>query len=170
MDPLPAYIVAGQTHPRVRQRQGESYRVQLRERARAVGVSRSIRFEGVYLDEPSLTRLIRRADVVLLPYDSRDQVTSGVLVEAVAAGKPVVATGFPHAVELLGGGAGLLVPHCNGAAVGAALQRILTEPGLAETMSAEATRLAPALLWPTVADRYQALAAQLLASRTPVLG
>ena len=108
--------------------------------------------------------------MVLLPYDSRDQVTSGVLVEAVAAGKPVVATGFPHAVELLGGGAGLLVPHCNGAAVGAALQRILTEPGLAETMSAEATRLAPALLWPTVADQYQALAAQLLASRTPVLG
>jgi glycosyltransferase involved in cell wall biosynthesis len=170
MDPVPGYIVAGQTHPRVRQRQGESYRRHLTERARAVGVSRSVRFEGAYLDEPSLTRLIRRADVILLPYDSRDQVTSGVLVEAVAARKPVVATRFPHAVEMLGSGAGLLVPHGDGAAIGAALQRILTDRGLAETMSAEAARLAPALLWPAVADRYRALAASLLTSRTPVLG
>jgi glycosyltransferase involved in cell wall biosynthesis len=38
---------------------------------------------------------VRRADVILLPYDSRDQVTSGVLVEAVAAGKPVIASAFP---------------------------------------------------------------------------
>ena len=46
---------------------------------------------------------IRSADVVLLPYDSAEQVTSGVLIEAVAAGKPVVATQFPHAREVLAG-------------------------------------------------------------------
>ena len=39
--------------------------------------------------------------MVVLPYDSHEQVTSGVLIEAVAAGVPVVATAFPHAVELL---------------------------------------------------------------------
>jgi glycosyltransferase involved in cell wall biosynthesis len=170
VSPSPAYIIAGQTHPRVRRQQGESYRLQLGQRARAVGVAKHVRFEGSYLDEVSLTRLVRRADVVLLPYDSRDQVTSGVLVEAVAAGIPVVATAFPHAVELLGSGAGLLVPHCDGAAFGAALHRVLTEPGLAQQMSTEAFRLAPALLWPAVADRYRSLAAELLANRTAVLG
>jgi glycosyltransferase involved in cell wall biosynthesis len=168
--PSPAYIIAGQTHPRVRQQQGESYRLQLARRARAVGVSNHVRFEGAYLDEVSLTRLVRRADVVLLPYDSRDQVTSGVLVEAVAAGIPVVATAFPHAVELLASGAGLLAPHCDGDAMGAALHRVLTEPGLAQHMSAEARRLAPSLLWPAVAQRYRSLAAELLANRTPALG
>ena len=93
-----------------------------------------LRFEDSYLDEDALGRLIRRADVVLLPYDSREQVTSGVLVEAVAAGKPVVATAFPHAVELLSSGAGLVVPHQDGAAIGEALYRVLTEPGLAQRM------------------------------------
>jgi glycosyltransferase involved in cell wall biosynthesis len=166
MHPMPAYIIAGQTHPRVRQRQGEIYRLQLAQRARAVGVSRAVRFEPSYLDEASLTRLVRRADVVLLPYDSREQVTSGVLVEAVAAGKPVIATAFPHAVELLGSGAGLIVPHCDGDAIGAALLRVLTEPGLADRMSAEADRRSPALLWPTVTDRYRSLATALLATRT----
>jgi polysaccharide biosynthesis protein PslF len=170
VSPSPTYVIAGQTHPRVRQHQGESYRLQLARRARAVGVSNHVRFEGAYLDEVSLTRLVRRADVVLLPYDSRDQVTSGVLVEAVAAGIPVVATAFPHAVELLGSGAGLLTPHCDGDAIGAALHRVLTEPGLAQRMSAEARRLAPSLLWPAVAQRYRSLASELLANRAPALG
>jgi Glycosyl transferases group 1 len=61
-----------------------------------------------------------------------------VLVEAVAAGKPVVATAFPHAAELLASGAGLLVPQFDGAAIADALRRVLTEPGLARRMAAEA--------------------------------
>ncbi len=87
----------------------------------------------------------------MLPYDSPDQVTSGVLVDAVAAGRPVVATAFPHAVELLASGAGIVVPRRDPAALAAALRRVLTEPGLAEGMAAEARRLAPELAWPAVA-------------------
>ena len=63
-------------------------------------------YQDVYHDQAALGALIRSADVVVLPYDSREQVTSGVLIEAVAAGVPVVATAFPHAVELLTGGPG----------------------------------------------------------------
>jgi len=166
LQPLPTYLVAGQTHPRVRQHQGEAYRRQLQRRAVAAGVAGMLRFEGSYLDENALTRLIRRADVVLLPYDSREQVTSGVLVEAIAAGKPVVATAFPHAVELLSGGAGLVVSQGDGAAIGEALYRVLTEPDQAQRMRAEATLIAPSLRWSAVADRYRALAADLLAGPT----
>lgn len=169
MHPPPAYIVAGQTHPRVRHQHGETYRLHLSERSRAVGVSSFVRFAASYLDEAALSRLLRRADIVLLPYDSREQVTSGVLVEAIAAGKPVVATAFPHAVEVLSSGAGLLVPPYDGAAIGAALYRVLTEPGLAQRMATEAARLAPPLLWPAVAAQYRALAAKLLDNRAPVL-
>jgi glycosyltransferase involved in cell wall biosynthesis len=163
--PLPAYIVAGQTHPRAHLEHGESYRLKLAQRARIVGVSHLFRTVGSYLDDAALARLIRRADVVLLPYDSRDQTTSPVLVEAVAAGKPVVATAFPHAVELLGSGAGLLVPHFDGTAIGEALYRVLTEPGLAQRMAAEAARLGPTFTWSAAADRYRCLGSVLLANR-----
>jgi glycosyltransferase involved in cell wall biosynthesis len=110
-----------------------------------------------------LSRLIRSADVVVLPYDSREQVTSGVLIEAVAAGIPVVATRFPHAVELLAGGPGLLVPHQDPSALAAAVRRILTEPGLAAKLAGR-TRTRT-LLWPAVAARYDALAERLLSAR-----
>ena len=84
--------------------------------------------------------------------------TSGVLIEAVTAGKPVVSTGFPHARELLADGAGLLVERQDPAAIAAALRRVFTEPGLAASMAAEASRIAPDLLWPAVADGYRRLA------------
>jgi glycosyltransferase involved in cell wall biosynthesis len=88
-----------------------------------------------------------------------------VLVEAIASGKPVIATGFPHAVELLGRGTGLIVPHGDSAAMAAALRRVLTEPGLAGRLGAEAAALAPQLLWPAVAGRYRALAGALVEAR-----
>jgi len=163
--PLPEYVVAGQTHPRLRRRHGEAYRIHLRDRARARGVTGLVRFEGGYLDPALLDRLIHRADVIVLPYDSRDQVTSGVLVEALAAGRPVVATAFPHAVELLSGGAGTLVPQYDGDAIGAALHRVLTDPVHAQRMADEAERLAPGLMWPAIADQYRDLVATLLGSR-----
>ena len=103
----------------------------------------SITFDAAYRDVRSLTHLIQDAAVVVLPYDSRDQVTSGVLVDALAAGRPIVATAFPHAVELLASGAGIVVPHGDATALSAALRRVLTEPGLAGSMEREAARLAP---------------------------
>src|ERR1700678_1650824 len=109
--PMPRYIVAGQTHPKVLLNEGDVYRDRLREQVRRAELGAWIAFDGHYRTASSLASLIRSADVVLLPYDSTEQVTSGVLIEAVAAGKPVVATRFPHAAEVLAGGAGLLVPH-----------------------------------------------------------
>jgi glycosyltransferase involved in cell wall biosynthesis len=106
--------------------------------------------------------LIQDATVVVLPYDSRDQVTSGVLVDALAAGRPVVATAFPHAVELLASGAGLVVRHGDATALSTALRRVLTEPGLARSMEREAARLSPAFSWSSVASQYTRLADEIL--------
>jgi glycosyltransferase involved in cell wall biosynthesis len=165
LDPVPRYLVVGETHPKVVEREGEMYRHSLMARAAAGGVGHLVEFEGRYLDLKTLNGVVAGADVVILPYDSREQVTSGVLVEALAAGKPVIATGFPHAVELLGGGTGLVVPHGDPRAMARALRRVLTEPGLAARMGAQAAALAPQLLWPAVAGRYRELAGELLDQR-----
>jgi glycosyltransferase involved in cell wall biosynthesis len=128
-------------------------------------VSAFIRFDAGYRDVPALSTMIRDSAVVVLPYDSPDQVTSGVLVDAVAAGRPVVATAFPHAVELLRSGAGVVVPRRDPDALADAIRSVLTEPGVAERMAAEARRLAPDLAWGTVAAAYAAVGERLLAAR-----
>ena len=125
--PTPRYVVAGQTHPKVLLRDGEAYRERLKAQVAALELGAHVSFDSRYRDNVALGELVDAADVVLLPYDSTDQVTSGVLIEAVAARKPVVATRFPHAIELLGNGAGLLVPQKNPAAIAAALRTLLTD-------------------------------------------
>jgi glycosyltransferase involved in cell wall biosynthesis len=159
------YTVAGQTHPRVLARTGETYRQSLQALARSSGVGDCVHFDDRYLPVSALVDLVGTADVVLLPYDSLEQVTSGVLIEAVTAAKPVISTRFPHAAELLGGGAGLLVERKAPASIAAALRRALTEPGLATRMSRNAADIAPRLLWPAVAASYRGLASALI--RTP---
>ena len=163
-DLRPRYLVAGRTHPKIAHRDGEVYRDSLVERARSAGVADIVELDDRYLDAAALAGLVQRAAVVLLPYDSREQVTSGVLIEAVAAGRPVVSTAFPHAIELLADGTGLVVPQRDPSALEAALRRVLSEPGLAEGMADQALRKSPELLWPAVADRYRKIAMQLVAA------
>jgi glycosyltransferase involved in cell wall biosynthesis len=162
LQPMPRYVVAGQTHPKVLIHEGDAYRDRLREQVRKAGLGSCITFDGHYRNTSALASLVRSADVVLLPYDSTEQVTSGVLIEAVAAGKPVVATQFPHARELLAGGAGLLVPHRNPVAIAAALRSVITRRDVMTKMTAAATATAPQLLWPAIADLYRALADRLI--------
>lgn len=164
LDPAPTYTIAGRTHPKVLHHHGEAYRESLHLLGGFLGVSDAVVHEPIYRDQTALSSLIRSADVVVLPYDSREQVTSGVLIEAVAAGVPVVATPFPHAVELLSEGAGLLVPHQDPGALAAAIRRILTEPGLAAHLTGHARPLSPTLRWPAVAARYDELARRLIAT------
>jgi glycosyltransferase involved in cell wall biosynthesis len=161
--PRPVYTIAGATHPKVLAHSGEAYRKMLIRRAWSSGAAPFVTFDDAYRDLGALTALIASADLVVLPYDSEDQVTSGVLVDAVAAGRPVVSTAFPHAVELLGSGAGLVVPQRDPAALADAIRSVLTDPVLASGMAAEARRLAPDLSWNAVAAQYDGLAARLLA-------
>jgi glycosyltransferase involved in cell wall biosynthesis len=163
-DLQPRYLVMGRSHPKVVQRDGEAYRDGLAQRARDAGVHDIVELDGRYLSGAELAELVRQADVVLLPYDSREQVTSGVLIEAVAAGRPVVSTAFPHAIELLADGTGLVVPQRDPAALEVALRRVLSEPGLADDLAEQAARKAPELLWASVAGRYRTIATEAVAA------
>lgn len=161
--PRVTYRIAGDTHPKVAAANGHAYRDMLQQRVAAAGVEASVTFDPGYRGLDALGALIASASMVVLPYDSPDQVTSGVLVDAVAAGRPVVATAFPHAVELLASGAGLVVPRRDPLALATAIRRVLTNPDLAEEMASEARRLAPSLAWPAVAARYATIAGALVA-------
>lgn len=169
LKPLPRYLILGATHPQVRQESGESYRDSLTSLARRLQVDAIVEFDDRYLNRKTLARLVRTADVVVLPYESVEQVTSGVLVEAIAAGKPVVATPFSHAVELLSGGAGVLVPHGDPAALTDALKDLLAHPEAMAGMAQRARELAEGRYWPSVGRQFAAMVSQMpRATTSPV--
>jgi glycosyltransferase involved in cell wall biosynthesis len=161
----PRYLIAGRTHPKVLAAEGEAYREALIEQARRLGVATSVSFDPVYRSPADVVALVQSAAVVVLPYDSKDQVTSGVLVDSIASGRPIVATAFPHAVEMLGSGAGTVVAHDDPDALVSALHRLLTDPRVAGSMASQSRELAPTMAWPTVANTYVELAQRLLGAR-----
>ncbi|HEY2765898.1 MAG TPA: glycosyltransferase [Pseudonocardiaceae bacterium] len=167
--PEPRYVIAGRTHPKVLAREGDRYRDLLIARAQSLGVGDRVRFDSRYLDAASLRRLVARAEVVLLPYDSREQVTSGVLIEAITSRTPVVATRFPHAVELLSDGCGVLVDHRDPRSIADAVRTVLTDRAAAAGMAAAAGVAARNLGWSSVAQRYCRLATDLTRTAAPVV-
>jgi glycosyltransferase involved in cell wall biosynthesis len=158
IDPAPDYFVVGQTHPKVVQRDGYRYRNELAAHARRLGVQDRVFFVDGYLDASSLARLVTSADIFLLPYDTRDQVTSGVLAEAMVAGGPVVATRFPHAVELLGDGTGILVEHQSPSSIAGALRRLIRQPQLRSRMRELTRQKAASFHWSSVGLSFSQLA------------
>jgi glycosyltransferase involved in cell wall biosynthesis len=154
LSPPPLYRVAGQIHPNILRRHGPAYRDSLERRAEALGLSNSVHFEDSYQSDESLYQLAARADVIVIPYDNDEQVCSGVLTEAVTSGRPVVATDFPHARELLGSGAGVVVPHGDTPAMTAAIEQYLTDDFAYRRAVEEARIVGQRLSWSTIARRH----------------
>jgi glycosyltransferase involved in cell wall biosynthesis len=165
LDPLPRYVIAGATHPHVLHESGERYRDGLSDLVTSLRLQDIVEFDNRYRSRPSLARLVRTADIVLLPYESAEQVTSGVLVEAIAAGKPVVATEFPHAAELLGSGAGIAVPHGEVPALAEGMRRLLTDQDLHRQMATRARRISDGWYWPTIGARFSTVMGSIAARR-----
>lgn len=165
--PLAHYVIAGATHPKVLAHTGESYRDSLIGLADELGVSSRVHFINSYLSLTDTLDLARNSDLVLLPYDSLTQVSSGVLVEALAASRPVVATRFAHATELLASGAGILVDPKDPVAMSRAITRALYDLPTRALMAERSRTAATALYWPNVAAAFRALIDQLVSRNSP---
>jgi glycosyltransferase involved in cell wall biosynthesis len=162
IDPPVTYQIVGQTHPKVLRNEGQAYRRSLMKRATDLGVDNRVEFVDRYLDDDELYALVCAADVVVAPYDNAEQVSSGVLIEALSAGRPVVATRFPHAVELLSTGAGIVVDHDDGDELTYGIRALLEQPALYERATRAAGRLSREMSWDAIADRYAQLFSRMI--------
>lgn len=152
------YTVIGQTHPKVFERDGHQYREMLARLAEELGVDNRVVFDDRYIDLNDLGSRVRQSDIILLPYDARNQVTSGVLVEALAAKKKVIATAFPHAVELLSDGSGEVVKHESPRDIASAIERLLGQEQAQRPQTNVEESQDDSNSWPRVAQQFLSLA------------
>jgi glycosyltransferase involved in cell wall biosynthesis len=99
--------------------------------ARQLGIEEKMVFCGE-VDEARLRVLFNAADVFAFPSIDRCEAFGIAQLEAMACGKPVVASDLPTGVRLVNrhGVSGLLVPPGDAFALGDALNRILDDPEL----------------------------------------
>ncbi|GAA1034308.1 hypothetical protein GCM10009557_38640 [Virgisporangium ochraceum] len=148
--PTTRYVIAGATHPEIVRHEGESYRQGLHRLARDLGLTDNVHFIDSFLTPAELSALLRRTTIFVTPYLSPEQICSGALTFAVAAGCPVVSTDYRYASDLLADGAGVLVPCRDVPALAAGITGLLdSPPALAATRGAADSR-GSRLTWPAV--------------------
>ena len=120
-----------------------------------------VRFLTRFVEDDEIPAIMRRADLVVLPY--RDAEHSGVLYAALAFGKPLVLSavgGFP---EVAAQGAARLVPPEDPATLAATLAELVGDEGArAELGEAAAQAAAGAYSWDEAARHTLALYRELL--------
>jgi glycosyltransferase involved in cell wall biosynthesis len=147
-----SYMIAGRTHPDIAHRQGERYRLMLERRVLELDLSAHVEFDDRFLTIDELSDLLARTDVFLTPYGNREQIASGALTFAIAAGCAVVSTPYWYAQDMLASGAGVLVPFRDSEALAEAVCSYLERPDALAAARAEAQRIGASLAWPAVAE------------------
>jgi glycosyltransferase involved in cell wall biosynthesis len=119
-----------------------------------------------YLSLQELLDYLLVTDVYITPYYANpNQITSGTLAYAVAAGKVVVSTPYLHAKELLAEGRGFLYPFRDVDELARITGNLLTDHALFENTRRLAYAHGRTMTWPSVGLRYARLFTGLLNMR-----
>ena len=162
--PNACYVILGATHPELQRTEGERYRTRLETLITDLGMTEHVVFIDRFVTQYELSRWLEAADVFVTPYPNLDQIVSGTLAYAMAAGKASVSTPYLYASEILADGRGRLVPPGEPTAMRDALIELLQDHGLRAAMAQRAYLHGRRMLWSRVAADYERLFTRLQAA------
>jgi glycosyltransferase involved in cell wall biosynthesis len=165
--PHTVYLVLGATHPHIRERAGETYRLGLAARAARLGVEASVIFHDRFVSTLELTEFLSVADIYITPYLNMAQSTSGTLAYALGAGRAVISTPYRHAKEVLADGRGILVPKADSAAIAREVGALLGDDVKRRVLCERTAAYAADKQWPAIARAYVESFQRASAAREP---
>ena len=148
------YVIAGATHPHVKRREGDRYRLQLQALAKKLGVGENVIFHNRFVSPQEMASLVGSADIYVTPYRHEAQAVSGTLAYALGAGRAIISTPYWHAAELLADGRGALVPFEDPDAFADTTIELLDNDAAREAIRKRAYLYARRMVWNRVAQSY----------------
>lgn len=113
-----------------------SQRQKIAARAKALNVASRYRYHGVYTHPEECRGFMESLDVFVMP--SFTEGTPNSIVEAMACGKPIVASDVGGIPDMIGEDAGILVRPGDAGALADAMLRLARDPGLRKHMGSAA--------------------------------
>ena len=148
------YVIAGATHPHVRRREGDRYRLELQALADSLGVKEHVVFVNRFVSPQEMASLVGSADIYITPYRYEAQAVSGTLAYAMGNGKAIISTPYWYATEVLADGRGALVPFDDSAVIADTATELLDNESALQAMRERAYLYARHMIWDQVAQSY----------------
>jgi glycosyltransferase involved in cell wall biosynthesis len=163
------YVIAGATHPHVKRREGDRYRIELQALAESLGVKEHVVFVNRFVSPQEMASLVGSADIYITPYRYEAQAVSGTLAYAMGKGKAIISTPYWYATEVLAGGRGVLIPFDDSAAIADSVTGLLDDESALQSMRKRAYLYARDMVWDQVSQSYmQAFVRAGASQRRPV--
>lgn len=121
--------------------------------AKAICVEPYVEFIEEYLGNDKINNYIVASDVIVTPYQRKDQVSSGVLTFAVHAGIPVISTPYLFAQELLET-IGLFIPFYDSMQLSRKLAKLALDTAFYEEQQKRTLQFGKQLSWDAKGKEY----------------
>ena len=145
--PAAVYLIIGATHPVVLKNKGEVYRNSLVQQVHDLGLEGHVFFYDKYLELQELLYFLDATQIYLALSQDPNQAVSGTLSYALGSGRPVVSTSFAQAKNDVTLDVGILVDFKDPSAIAAALNTLIADHKLRETMGRNAYLKTRARTW-----------------------
>lgn len=149
-----AYIILGATHPHVIRHEGEAYRRSLAQLAEELGLRENVIFIDRFVSNEELFEFLKVCDIYVIPYLGEKQISSGTLIYAMGAGKPVISTPFWYAEEMLADGRGLLFDFSDSGQLTEKIIRLLDDEEQRLAIANRAFEFAAECYWHLIGKQY----------------
>jgi len=153
-NPDTAYIVVGETHPKVRLNEGESYRHELQGLARSLGVEKKVRFLDKFLSLKEIVECLQMATVYVSPSLDQKQICSGTISYALGAGKAIVASQSKYNSEVLADGRGIIAGQNDPESFAREINMVLGDDALRHNLEKNAFEYSRKMTWQNVSTQY----------------
>lgn len=161
------YIILGATHPHVLTDEGEAYRDSLVDLTHRLHLDRNVLFIDRFVSNEELFDFLHLCDIYVIPYLGQKQISSGTLIYAMGAGKPIISTPFWYAEEMLAEGRGALFDFNDSEQLSGRIIHLLDNEAESATMARNAFALAEQCYWPNIGKQYIELLYTLVAEDAP---
>ncbi len=148
------YLIIGETHPLIRKKEGERYRVFLENKVRELGLKNNVKFYNKYARLSGIIKYLRASDIYISSSLNPAQIVSGTLSYAMGCGRAVISTPFLYAKEVITPDKGILVEFNNPEAFAEAIINLLSDSELRERMGRNSYASTRQMTWPNVVLSY----------------
>jgi len=151
-------LIAGRAHP---QRSPEYYKV-LKDKVKELKLSENVVFVNKFIDYSQLLNYLMATNIFVAPFTVTEQVSSGTLIYAMAAGRACISTTFDYAKEALANKRGILIPPSDSKILANKIIYLIKHPKVRHRMENLSYKYARQQTWSKTAKQYLSLFSKMI--------